>query len=29
MEKQMSDLLIWSLENARKQTLNLVEDLAR
>lgn len=23
----MSDLLIWSLENARKQTLNLVEDL--
>ena len=25
--KQMSDLLIWSLENARKQTLNLVEDL--
>lgn len=25
--KQMSDLLIWSLENARKQTLSLVEDL--
>jgi hypothetical protein len=23
----MRDLLIWSLENARKQTLNLVEDL--
>ena len=23
----MSDLLIWSLENARRQTLNLVEDL--
>lgn len=23
----MSDLLIWGLENARKQTLNLVEDL--
>jgi hypothetical protein len=23
----MSDLLIWSLENARKQTLSLVEDL--
>jgi hypothetical protein len=25
--KQMSDLLIWSLKNARRQTLSLVEDL--